>query len=86
MSQTQTRTDSVDGREHDEVQKKVKSRRPASKLTAFTRPKTRYMGISSSVQCLMGNLRLYRYCIPAAATESVAVSGLRAATRPTPDH
>ena len=36
MSQTQTHTDSVDGQEHDEVQKKVKSRRPASKHTTFT--------------------------------------------------
>ncbi len=31
MSQTQTHTDSVDGQDHDEVQKKAKSRRPASK-------------------------------------------------------
>ncbi|MCJ1461077.1 hypothetical protein MMC28_011459 [Mycoblastus sanguinarius] len=32
MSQIQTHTDSIDGQEHDEVQKKPKSRRPASKL------------------------------------------------------
>lgn len=36
MSQTQTHTDSVDGQDHDEVQKKAKSRRPASKLTTST--------------------------------------------------
>ena len=39
MSQTQTHTDSVDGQDHDEVQKKTKSRRPASKLTTSTPPK-----------------------------------------------
>ena len=39
MSQTQTHTDSVDGQDHDEVQKKAKSRRPASKLTTSTPPK-----------------------------------------------
>ena len=33
MSQTETHTGSIDGQEHDEVQKKVKSRRPASKLS-----------------------------------------------------
>ncbi|KAL2036645.1 hypothetical protein N7G274_010595 [Stereocaulon virgatum] len=33
MSQTETHADSIDGQEHDEVQKKVKSRRPAN--TAF---------------------------------------------------
>ena len=33
MSQTQTHTDSVDGQDHDDAQKKIKSRRPASKLT-----------------------------------------------------
>ncbi|CAF9912254.1 MAG: hypothetical protein ALECFALPRED_008015 [Alectoria fallacina] len=39
MSQTQTHTDSVDGQDHDDVQKKAKSRRPASKLNTFTPPK-----------------------------------------------
>ncbi|KAM0801152.1 CDC50 family protein-like protein [Usnea florida] len=33
MSQTQTHTESIDGRDHDEVQKKTKSRRPGN--TAF---------------------------------------------------
>ena len=36
MSQTQTHTDSVDGRDHDEVEKKPKSRRPASMLITFS--------------------------------------------------
>jgi len=31
MSRTQTHTESLDGQDHDEVQKKAKSRRPASK-------------------------------------------------------
>ena len=42
MSQTQTHTESVDGQDHDEVQKKAKNRRPASKLTTFTPPKQRW--------------------------------------------
>lgn len=44
MSQTQTHTESLDGQDHDEVQKKAKSRRPASKLTTFTPPKDRWTG------------------------------------------
>ncbi|CAD6572076.1 MAG: hypothetical protein ASARMPRED_005043 [Alectoria sarmentosa] len=44
MSQTQTHTDSVEGQDHDDVQKKAKSRRPASKLNTFTPPKDRWIG------------------------------------------
>lgn len=33
MSQTETHNGSIDGQEQDEVQKKVKSRRPASTTT-----------------------------------------------------
>lgn len=81
MSQTQTHTDSVDGQEHDEVQKKAKSRRPASKLTIFTTPQ-RPVGplLSSFFRCLTKASRLYRYCLPAAAFESMAVSSLEPPT------
>lgn len=77
MSQTQTRTDSIDGQDHDEVQKKAKSRRPASKLSTSPPPRLPKTLGPSFVQFLTKALRLYRYCLPAAATESMAVSGPR---------
>lgn len=80
MSQTQTHTDSIDGQDHDEVQKKAKSRRPASKLTTFTLPKDRSTGTSKLCPVSDKASRFYRYCLPAAAVESMAVSGLRPRT------
>ena len=88
MSQTQTHTDSIDGRDNDEVQKKAKSRRPASKLTTVISPNTRRpvdrqngrLVLATFVQCLTQASLQHRYCLPAAATESMAVSGLRPPT------
>ena len=47
MSQTQTHTDSIDGQDHDEVQKKAKSRRPASKLTNIIPPQDQCSQLAS---------------------------------------
>ena len=47
MSQTQTHTDSIDGQDHDEVHKKAKSRRPASKLTTLHLPETSTLKLAS---------------------------------------
>ena len=37
MSRTETRVGSIDDQDHEDAQKKVKSRRPASKLTLMGR-------------------------------------------------
>lgn len=70
MSQTQaTRADSIDGQDpHNEVQKKVKSRRPASTTTPSC-----YNGyLSDSPEADVG-LLVNRYCFPATEVESMAV-------------
>jgi len=41
MSQTQTHTQPLDGQDHDEVHKKVKSRRPASELRPYPSARSR---------------------------------------------
>lgn len=71
MSQTQAaHADSIDGQDpHDEVQKKVKSRRPASTTTPSC-----YSGcLSDSPEADIG-LPLNRYCFPATEIEGMAVS------------
>jgi hypothetical protein len=70
MSQTQAaRADSIDGQDpHNEVQKKVKSRRPASTTTPSC-----YNGyLSDSPEADVG-LLVNRYCFPATEIESMAV-------------
>lgn len=72
MSQTETHVGSIDGQEHEEVQKKVKSRRPASTLTPMAH---RFVQRNEDiVQRLMRYSALYRYRLPATAVESMAVS------------
>ena len=72
MSQTETHVGSINGQEHEEVQKKVKSRRPASKLTPIA-PR-----FAQRIKILFNRLtqyfEFYRYCLPATAAESMAVS------------
>ena len=72
MSQTETHVGSIDGQEQEEVQKKVKSRRPASTLTPMAH---RFAQRNEDlVQWLMRYSALYRYRLPATAVESMAVS------------
>lgn len=68
MSQTQAvHTDSIDGQDHNEGEKKAKSRRPASEIA---KPTVRTIGVGE----LTRYSELRRYCIPATASQSVAVS------------
>ena len=72
MSHTETHVGSIDGQEHEEVQKKVKSRRPASTLTPMAH---RFVQRDKDiVQRLMRYSALDRYRLPATAVESMAVS------------
>ncbi len=72
MSQTETHVGSINGQEHEEVQKKVKSRRPASTLTPMT-PRFA-LWVEDLAQRLTQYRALYRYRLPATAAESMAVS------------
>ena len=83
MSQTETHVGSIDGQEHEEVQKKVKSRRPASTLTPMA---PRFAQRKEDlVQRLMQYSALYRYRLSATAAESMAVSASPIPTAKFPD-
>ena len=64
MSQTETHTGSIDGQEHDEVQKKVKSRRPASKLSPKALSLFFHTCVKRFTPCPMANDNLRHLQIP----------------------
>jgi len=72
MSQTQTHADSIDEQDPDhEVQKKTKSRRPASTISLLRLAPIKYLRISWEHT---DKGETHRHCLPATAIESMAVS------------